>query len=119
MKTRTTETLEKSLAAPSHLGAESQAVFRELVATAPTGTLSSADAPALEIAATLLASFRKDPAHFHAQKLVALIRLLGTLGLRPDKRRPAIPPPDPEMQAFLRGPDFSCREPSPFRRKAS
>lgn len=73
-------------AAPSHLECEALQAWEEIKRSAPRDVLTESDRLALEVAAQLLAQFRKDPVEFPAAKLVRLEALLGKFGMTPADR---------------------------------
>jgi len=80
------ETVGPLTKAPAHLGGGVLHAWNEISRFAPRDVLSDSDRIALEVAATLLAQFREDPAEFPATKLVRLEALLGKFGMTPADR---------------------------------
>lgn len=83
---------------PEYLAEDEKAVWRELVASSPHGVLQASDSVAVELAATLLADYRKDRASFNSGRLSVLQKALSAIGRTPvDRGRVAAPiqPPDP------------------------
>ena len=72
--------------APATLSVEHRACFDEIVQRSHIGVLSSADSIAVEMAAALLAAFRRDPENLSAAKFARLEALLGRFGMTPADR---------------------------------
>lgn len=73
-------------AAPAHITDAVLEAWREIAGSAPRDVLTGSDRISLEVAANLLAQFRKDPVEFPAAKLVRLEALLGKFGMTPADR---------------------------------
>lgn len=73
-------------ASPDHINGAVLNAWNEIVESAPLDVLTNSDRISLEIAANLLAQFRKDPIEFTAAKLVRLEALLGKFGMTPADR---------------------------------
>ena len=71
---------------PAHMTELERACWFEFAELAPTGVLTSADAPALELAACLMAEFRTVKSDFPATKIGRLQGLLGAFGMTPADR---------------------------------
>jgi phage terminase small subunit len=86
---------------PPHLSPCVAAVWREIAGTAPAGVLAAADRFAVELAANLVAEYRKDSRSFLASRIAQMIGLLARLGLTPvDRQRLAIEPAKSEENPF-------------------
>lgn len=72
--------------APAHLTGAALQAWEEITRCAPRDVLTESDRLALEVAAQLLAQFRKDPVEFPAAKLVRLEALIGKFGMTPADR---------------------------------
>ena len=80
--------------APDHMTPEGALCWAELSALALPGVLTGADRVMLELAASLLAEFRKDPAEFRAAKMGHLVGLLARFGMSPTDRQKVTAPPN-------------------------
>lgn len=95
---------------PEYLTEDEKTVWQELLATSPEGVLQASDSVALELAATLLADYRKDRTSFNAGRLAVLQKALSSIGRTPvDRGRVAAPvapqdPEDPWLQFTRSGP---------------
>jgi len=79
---------------PDHLPEPVRAAWVEIVSTCHVGVLSPADSIAVEVAATLLAELRADPAAFKTSRLTVLQNLLSKFGMMPaDRQRVRATPP--------------------------
>src|SRR5215510_10512172 len=67
---------------PDHLMPEEADCWQEIADTCPARVLTRADRIAVEIAANLLAGYRRDPEFSH-RRLNLLITLLGRFGMTP------------------------------------
>ena len=72
--------------APQHLKAHQQKTWRQLMKIVPPGVLMNADCLIVEIAACLLAEYRKDPDAMPTARITRLTTELGKLGLSPPDR---------------------------------
>lgn len=73
--------------APEHLSEHAKAVWFEIEAHSLPGVLTGADRFVMEIASTLLAEYRIDPAEFAVGKYTHLVGILARLGLSPSDRQ--------------------------------
>ncbi len=81
---------------PEHAHDELKAAWRDIVAEIPPACLGSSDRFIIELAAGLVAEWRRDPFTFNAAKYAQLRVTLGTLGLTPgDRSRLKAPEPEP------------------------
>jgi len=71
---------------PPHLAGDQRHAWDDIIAKAPRGVLTAADALAVEVAAVLLAQFRRAPEEMQGAKLVRLTALLGQFGMTPAER---------------------------------
>lgn len=72
---------------PSYLKADAKKAWRELEAHCLPGVITAAERFIFEIAACLLAEFRKDPVEFPASKFTHLVGALARLGMSPADRQ--------------------------------
>lgn len=72
--------------APGHLGAPQRAAWAEIERIAPAGVLTHADRIIVELAAVLLARFRRAGELMPVAEVTRLQSILGDLGLTPSTR---------------------------------
>ncbi|MBK7728032.1 MAG: hypothetical protein IPJ33_05915 [Gammaproteobacteria bacterium] len=72
--------------APRALAPDELDAWKEIAAGAPDGVLTAADRISVELAACLLAEFRRDRTGFRVSKLTTLQKLLASFGLTPAGR---------------------------------
>jgi hypothetical protein len=80
---------------PNWLSEPQATAWRELVGNAPPGRLTRADAPAVELAAVLLAAFRAGALR-RASEIAQLRLALADVGASPVARERLTPPAEPE-----------------------
>lgn len=85
---------------PKSLKKDELACWNEVVALSPPGVITSADRIAVEIAARLLAEFRKNFEEMPAARLMRLEALLGKFGMTPSDRAKIAAPGDDERNPF-------------------
>lgn len=82
---------------PDYMAADAKAVWFELETYTASGVLTGGDRLVLEVTATLVAEFRRDPTEFSAAKIGHLIGCLARLGLTPaDRQRIGVEKPKDE-----------------------
>lgn len=86
--------------APEHMSLEARKCWVEISTYAPIDVLKGADRISLELAANLLAEYRKDPVEFAVGKYTHLIGLLARLGMTPADRQKLGTEKKPEGNAF-------------------
>ena len=72
--------------APEHFTELQVSAWREILQYAPPGVITSADRQHVEQLAILLAQYRVEGDDFHLNKRLALIKMLGHLGMNPSDR---------------------------------
>lgn len=85
---------------PDYMAADAKAGWFELETYAAAGVLTGGDRLVLEVTATLLAEFRRDPSEFSAARLGHLIGCLARLGLTPADRQKLGTEKPPEENPF-------------------
>lgn len=86
--------------APDHLNEKQRACYAEIVLQAHERVLCPADRVAVELAASLLADFRSDPAAFQTSRLGVLTTLLRAFGMTPADRSRVKARPAPKQNRF-------------------
>ena len=86
---------------PAFLTKKQQAAWRELVGNSAAGVLTISDRVTLEMAACLLAEYRRKPDAMPATRMTLLERILAKLGMNPaDRSRISVTSPEKGENPF-------------------